>query len=161
MVMLSNTYNWAKLSRLQIGKYAEYFVKMEFILSKCDVYSSEVDQHGIDFVIRTEQCKHYDVQVKSFRQIPGKGTPYVFLRKDKFNIHPSLLLALVRFVAGEPPTIWLVPACVEGRHNPIFESRDYGDGKKSAPEWGLTLSKNKLALLEQCSSFRDVLASLE
>ena len=78
-------------------------------------------------------------------------TPYVFLQKSKFPISPQSLLALVQFVDGEPATLFLVPSCVEGAPNPILESRDYGDGKKSAPEWGLTLSKKKLArIAEEC-----------
>jgi len=40
---------WSKLSTLQLGRYAEYFVKMEFTLHGFDVYSAEVDDKGIDF----------------------------------------------------------------------------------------------------------------
>lgn len=47
----SDRHNWTRLNRLQLGKYAEYLVKMEFVLCGCDVFSSEVDDHGIDFVI--------------------------------------------------------------------------------------------------------------
>src|SRR3990170_2253645 len=46
---------WSELNSLQIGKYAEYFVKMEFTQYGFDVYSSEVDDRGIDFVVRKEQ----------------------------------------------------------------------------------------------------------
>jgi hypothetical protein len=152
--------DWSRLNRLQLGRYAEYLVKMEFVMCGCDVFSSEVDDHGIDFVVRTRQGNHYDVQVKSVRLEPGKSTPYVFLQKSKFVVHPSLLLCLVQFVNGEAPTLWLVPSCVDGKPNPIFESRDYGEGKKSSPEWGLTLSKKKLALLCQNCSFGAVVGSL-
>jgi hypothetical protein len=93
-------HDWSRLNRLQLGKYAEYLVKMEFVLCGGDVFASEVDDHGIDFVIRTRQGNRYDVQVKSFRIEAGKGTPYVFLQKSKFNVHPSLMLALVQFVRG-------------------------------------------------------------
>ena len=79
---------------------------MEFVLCGCDVFTSEVDDHGIDFVVRTREGNHFDVQVKSFRVTPGGNTPYVFLEKDKFNIHPSRLLALVHFAKmNEPPTL--------------------------------------------------------
>ncbi|MBN9658462.1 MAG: DUF4365 domain-containing protein [Acidobacteria bacterium] len=153
-------HDWTRLNRLQLGRYAEYVVKMEFVLSGCDVFTSEVDDHGIDFVVRTRNGDHYDVQVKSFRLESGKSTPYVFLQKSKFAIHPSLLLCLVQFVRGEAPTLWLVRSCVDGKPNPIFESRDYGEGKKSSPEWGLTLSRKKLALLCQGCSFGAVVSTL-
>lgn len=155
----ADKYDWNRLTRPQLGRYAEYLAKMEFTLCGCDVFTSEVDDHGIDFVIRTRQGCHYDVQVKSFRLRAGT-TPYVFVRKDKFNIHPSLLLVLVQFVSGMPPTIFVVPSAVGERPNPIFESRDYGEGKKSKPEWGLTLSKDKLASLARECSFEGALAKL-
>jgi hypothetical protein len=50
-------YNWGSLTTLQLGKYAEYFVKMEFVQHGFDVYSVEVDERGIDFVIRDDAGK--------------------------------------------------------------------------------------------------------
>ena len=63
----STNYNWKKLNSLQLGKYAEYYVKMEFTLYGFDVYTAEVDDKGIDFVIRRNE-KYYDLQVKSVRE---------------------------------------------------------------------------------------------
>jgi hypothetical protein len=70
------------------------------------------------------------------------------------------LLALVQFVDGEPPTLFLIRSCVAGKPNPLFENRDYGEGKKSDPEWGLTLSKKKLAALAQDFGFQAVVNEL-
>lgn len=153
-------HDWARLNRLQLGKYAEYLVKMEFLLWGCEVFTSEVDDRGIDFVIRTAQGRHFDVQVKSFRLGMGKNTPYVCIRKDKFRINRSLLLVLVQFEVGEAPVIWMIPSLVKGGANPLLESRDYGEGRKSLPEWGLTLSRKKLAQLAECCSFEAALRSL-
>jgi hypothetical protein len=50
-------YDWKCLNPRQIGKYAEYFVKMELTMHGLDIYSSEVDDKGIDFVARTEAGK--------------------------------------------------------------------------------------------------------
>lgn len=47
---MPQAYEWSKLSHLQVGRYAEYFVKMQFVLLGYEVYSSEVDDRGIDFV---------------------------------------------------------------------------------------------------------------
>ncbi len=62
---MSDIYLWSMLTNLQIGRYTEYYVKMEFTLHGYDVYPDEVDDKGIDFVIRGEPHKYYDVQVKS------------------------------------------------------------------------------------------------
>jgi len=43
----------------------------------------------------------------------------------------------------------------------FVESRDYGEGKKSAPEWGLTLSKKQLVRLAEECGFSAALSRLE
>jgi hypothetical protein len=43
---------FAHLTRQQIGQYAEYYIKMAFTLHDFDVSTAEVDDNGIDFVIR-------------------------------------------------------------------------------------------------------------
>ncbi len=121
-----NRFEWSKLNHLQLGRYAEYFVKMEFTSAGFDVYTSEVDDRGIDFVIRKDESIYYDVQVKSVR-----GLDYIFFQKDKFK-----------------PRIYLIPSTVWLNLNNLFVSKDYL-GKKSKPEWGLNLSKMNLPLLEQ------------
>ena len=147
------------MNRLQLGKYAEYFTKMEFVMRGCDVFTCEVDDHGIDFVVRTQDGKHYDVQVKPFRLVAGKGTPYVFLQKTKFKIHDSLLLALVQFINGEPPILYLLPSRLNGKPNPLFVDRKY-EGLKSKAEWGLALSKDIRRRLADEYSFETVAEKL-
>ena len=112
-------------------------------------------------MIRTRRGRHFDVQVKSFRLETGKSTPYIFLQKRKFEPHPSLLLVLVQFVNQEPPTLYLLRSSAGKGPNPLFESRDYGDGRKSPPEWGLTLSKKKLAALCRDCSFETAIKRID
>lgn len=135
-------YDWTRLNHLQIGKYAEYFVKMEFTLYGFDVYSSEVDDRGVDFVIRRTDTRHYDVQVKSIR-----GLNYIFFPKTKFSLRDNLLAAVVIFMPERAPALFLVPARVWEHANPLFVNREYA-GRQSKPEWGLNLSSRNLPLLE-------------
>jgi hypothetical protein len=159
-VPIPERYRWSQLHHLQLGRYAEYLVKMEFVLLGCDVFSSEVDNRGIDFVVRTQDANHFDIQVKSYR-MTGRNTPYVFMQKSKFVVRPSLLLALVQFVDGEAaPTLFLIRSLENDAPSPVLESRDYGEGRKSPPEWGLTMSRRKLEVLLKDHSFRSVALSL-
>ena len=135
-------YNWNRLSHLQIGRYAEYFVKMEFTLFGFEVYTAEVDDRGVDFVIRKDD-RYYDVQVKSAR-----GFKYIFFPKDKFSPRDNMLAAIVLFFDGEPPQLYLIPSKEWLKPNALLVSRDY-EGKKSKPEWGLNLSKKNLPLLSR------------
>ena len=45
-------YQWQALNNQQVGAYAEYFVKMEFTMHGFQVFTTEVDDRGVDFVIR-------------------------------------------------------------------------------------------------------------
>lgn len=128
-------YDWSRLNHLQIGRYAEYLAKMEFTLFGFGVYGAEVDDRGIDLVVRSDAGKHWDVQVKSCRD-----RNYVYLSKDKFTLRENLLAALVLFLEGEPPQLYLIPSMAWQAPNPLLVSHDY-DGKASTPEWGLNVSE--------------------
>ena len=136
-------YDWSRLNRQQIGRYAEYFTKLEFTLHGSQVYTAEVDDRGIDFVVRTEDGKHYDIQVKSLRE---RG--YVFARKEHFQLRDNLCMAFVLFREGVEPDLYLIPSTAWKRIDPLFRDREY-EGLKSAPEWGLNVSKKNFPLLEE------------
>jgi hypothetical protein len=136
-------YAWTKLNKLQVGAYAEYFVKMELTMLGFQVYSTEVDDRGVDFVARYRRASFIEVQVKSLRK-PG----YVYMEKAKFHIAPESYLALgLFFKDGEEPDLYLIPSNAWQTLEPPFVSRDY-EGKKSKPEWGINLSKGNVSKLE-------------
>lgn len=141
-------YAWSKLNHLQIGRYAEYFTKMEFAMYGFDVYGTEVDDRGIDFVIRKDIDRYYDVQVKSQRLGEGRATPYIFMRKSHFHPRETLLLAVVLFENGKVPDLYLIPSTVWLKPNGLFMSRAYGEGRRSPPEWGMSITKRNLKSLE-------------
>ena len=141
--MKNDKYNWDNLNRLQIGKYAEYYVKMEFTSYGFDVYTSEVDDKGIDFVIRNQKSKYYEIQVKSLR-----GSGYIFMQKSKFELSNSLYASIVIFNNGERPNVYLIPSTKWKKETPLLRSREY-KGKKSEPEWGLNVSKKNLYELDK------------
>lgn len=137
-------YDWSRLNHLQVGKYAEYFVKMEFTLYGFDVYSSEVDDHGVDFVVRKGETSYYDVQVKSARI---SSTSYIFFPKDLFPLRSTLLAAVVLLSQQHEPDLFLIPATAWRQPpNALFRDRPY-DGMKSRPEWGLNISQRNIPLL--------------
>ncbi len=126
---------------MQLGRYAEYFVKMEFTLLGFDVYQTEVDYHGIDFVVRKDEDRYYDVQVKSVR-----GHNYIFFPKHKFFPRLNLLAACVLFFNGELPQFYLIPSLAWLEPNALLVEHNY-EGKKSKPEWGLNISRKNMPLL--------------
>jgi hypothetical protein len=143
-------YDWSRLNHLQVGKYAEYFVKMEYVLYGFDVYSAEVDDKGIDFVIRKGHDRYYDVQVKSSR-----GFNYIFFPKDKFELRDNMPAAVVFFLPNQAPDLFLISSMAWCTPNRCFVSRDY-EGKKSKPEWGLSVTPTTYAMLAEYSFERIV-----
>ena len=67
-----------------------------------DVYTSEVDDKGIDFVIRNQKSKYYEIQVKSLR-----GSGYIYMQKSKFELSNSLFASIVIFNNGKKPNVYL------------------------------------------------------
>lgn len=133
---------WSDLNALQLGRYAEYYSKMEFASYGLDIYSSEVDDHGIDFVAKSKTGIFWEIQVKSFRNMG-----YVFMPKKYFNIEQSnLLLHLLLFVDGSIPTSFVIPATEWTKPNSLLCYHDYV-GKQSDPEYGVNLSKKNMPLL--------------
>ena len=137
--------NWSQLSHLQLGRYGEYYAKMEFASYGFDVYTSEVDDHGVDFVARDPRTNtYYEVQVKS-----AKNHSYVYAQKDKMPISPNRLLCYLRFVDDSLPDVYVIPSTVWLTPNHVFVDRPYEKaGQKSKPEWGINVSQKNLPELE-------------
>ena len=140
---------WSRLSWLKLGKYAEFFAKLEFSLYGFEVYTSEVDDHGVDFVAKQPNSEQFfEVQVKAI-----SNTGYVFARKDKVRLKDNWLLCLLRFVDGIEPEIYIIPATIWATGQKPFVSRNYEkEGQKSKPEWGVNISKRNVPLLAEYTS---------
>ena len=135
---------WTQLSPAQLGKYADYLSRLLFARSGMDVYLPEIDDKGIDFVIRTKKGTFFEIQCKARRQLN-----YSFIEKTKFPISPARYLCLLLFLNREKenPEIYLIPSTVWLTPNALFVDRKY-EGKKSHPEWGLQFSKKNMPLLK-------------
>ena len=138
-------YAWSRLAPLALGRYAEYLVKMAFTVYGLDVYGSEVDDKGIDFVIRAGPSRYFDVQVKSLRGWGG----YAFMKKATFLTDPSRLVALVHCLDGEPPVLYLIQGSAWLTSTRLLVARDYGEGRKSAPEYGISLARRNAKELDR------------
>ena len=134
---------WSALNRQQVGAFAEYFVKMELTMHGFEVYSTEVDDRGIDFIARLNGSVFIEIQVKSLRK-----SGYVFMEKDKFKLKDHAYLALVLLNEGKEPELFLIPSAAWKTTDGVFVNRDYM-GKKSKPEWGVNVSKKNMGRLSE------------
>lgn len=98
--MLKTSYK--HLNRIQKGSFAEAYAKMAFTLEGFEVYTTEYDDRGVDFVIRNHDGKYFSVQVKA----TGKSAnPFVYA--ESFHVSRDFLLCAVRLIEGEAPEIYL------------------------------------------------------
>lgn len=138
---------WSKLNHLQLGRYAEYYAKMEFASYGFEVYTSEVDDHGVDFVAKLPgENRYYEVQVKSVRDYG-----YIYMTKSKMpELSEHRLVCYLHFIDGQLPDVFVIPATAWKNPNAVLVDRKYDKpGQKSEPEWGINISKKNYHLLDK------------
>ena len=139
--------NWSKLNHLQLGRYAEYYAKMEFASYGFEVYTSEVDDHGVDFIAKLPgENKFFEVQVKSVRDYG-----YIYMAKSKMpELSEDRLVCYLHFIDGQLPDVFVIPATAWKNPNAVLVDRKYDKpGQKSEPEWGINISKKNYNLLDE------------
>ncbi len=139
--------SWSKLNHLQLGRYAEYYAKMEFASYGFEVYTSEVDDHGVDFIAKQPgERRFYEVQVKSVRDYG-----YIYMAKSKMpELLEDRLVCYLHFIDGQLPDVFVIPAIAWKNPNAVLVDRKYDKpGQKSEPEWGINISKKNYNLLDE------------
>ncbi len=136
---------WDCLSSLQRGRYAEYYAKMEFASYGFEIYTSEVDDHGVDFIIRSKQTKSYcRIQVKS-----SYKSNYVFMTKNKTPLEEDFWICYIRFIKDALPEVYIIPTKEWEKPNAVLVDREYSEEQKSKPEWGINYSQKNACLLDK------------
>lgn len=136
-------------NHLSIGRLGEYWTKFALTLKGFDVFTSGVENKGIDFIVRVSLDKYLDIQVKSIR---FSETNYAFIPKKgewkETVLRENLILALVIFVEDEPPHLYLIPSTEWRNPNELLRDINYESTEKSISEWGITISMNSIDILE-------------
>lgn len=143
-----DNFKFDELNSFQVGKIGEYWAKIWLTLAGFDIYTTDVDDKGIDFIIRTDNDKHIDVQVKTIRE----KSNYVFIQKEtwKYELRENLFLMLILLKNNEMPSVYYIPSTVWKNPTPLFVDRNYEkEGQKSNPEWGINVSKKNMEELNK------------
>lgn len=138
--------DWEKLTPLQLGKFGEYYAKMEFASYGYDVYTSEVDDHGVDFIAKDKRTGiFYEVQVKSLYK-----SNYSYIDKRKLILDDQHLVCVLQFIRNQLPRVYVIPATAWKNPNVALTDYEYADlNLKSKPEWGIRLAEKNLPLIEK------------
>lgn len=138
--------DWKKLTPLQLGKFGEYYAKMEFASYGYDVYTSEVDDHGVDFIAKDKKTGiFYEVQVKSLYK-----SNYSYIDKRKLVLDNHHLMCVLQFIRNQLPKVYVIPAVAWKNPNAVLTDYEYANQNlKSKPEWGIRLAEKNLPLIEK------------
>ena len=114
---------WSERTGLEIGRYAEYYAKMEFTSYGFEVFTSELDDHGVDFIAHhPKDNTYYEIQVKSIRDYN-----YAFVTKDKMkslsggNLPANRLVCLFRFENEKYSEVYIIPAKAWEKPNDLLK----------------------------------------
>lgn len=135
-------YQWSKLNRIQKGTFGEYFAKMEFAMYGFEVYTSEVDDRGIDFVARREPGQFIEVQVKTVT-----GNNLQFINASKFKKSEQFVVALIRLAEHVEPKLYLFRGTDWPSGDGLLVYSPY-EGKKSESAYEIRLAKSREKTLE-------------
>lgn len=132
--------NYKHLNTVQKGSFAEAYAKMAFTLEGFEVYTTEYDDRGIDFVIRNSTGRFYSVQVKATGH---SANP--FISESKFIDSEDFLVCAVRLGEGSEPSIYLARGCDWSEASDCLHYN--ASGGSAGPYYEMRFSnKNKQAL---------------
>ena len=128
---------WTALNSLQLSQYAEYLIKMEFASYGFEIYIPDLDCPNGNFLTKKGKGPFYKIQVKSVR---GFNNVYF---AEKFDIMEDLFGAMVLFIPGWQPQLYLIPSTAWNINDGLFVTH-LSKSENSLSEWGLILSSNNL-----------------
>jgi hypothetical protein len=148
--------NYKSYHHIKIGKIGEYWMKLCLSLLDLDVYTPEVDNKGIDFIVRFNDKTYIDIQVKTIRE----KTTYVYMDKDNISwktLRDNLYLALVILKNNSIPSIYLINSTEWNNPNNLLKDYNYSKkGLKSKDDWGINISKKNMELLQKYELVKSV-----
>lgn len=139
-------------NHLQLGRVGELLIKAKFIKNGLDVFSTEVDDKGIDFVVKNKHGEYFDVQVKASNQT------YVFMRKEVFKPRTNLYVALLVIDKKDNNFFVLIPSLdFEKKPLPNYLSDKEYEGLRSKPEYGISPTDRNLNDIVEKYSFSKII----
>lgn len=128
--------NWLRLTFQQLGRYGELLVASELLSYNLDVYEEELDDRGINLVVRLHEDLYYTIQVKTSRNT--KSADPIYIRRDPTRLEEKRWIAFVHCVQDKFPAIYLFPIVENGNINPILTEKNF---KMMGPSYEFTSPK--------------------
>ena len=105
------------------------------------VFSAEIDDRGVDFVVRNDAGRHFDVQVKTVTD-----RNYTYITESKFS--ESLWICLVVLTEGDHPTLYLFSGRDWNSDTSNLLQRHHFPKSKEA-EYGIHIAKKRVLVMKR------------
>ena len=136
--------SWGKMNHIKLGKVAELYAKTEFLKRGFQVYSTEADDSGIDFVAIDSCDKVYKIQVKACR-----NNSYQYIKEKFFYKTGNFYIFYIRFVDDEDPDMYMISTNAWEKNLSAFVYHPYDNGQESDSEYGIQYSKKNCTEFEE------------
>jgi hypothetical protein len=131
---------WSRLSRQELIALGRTIVTERLESLGCVVKSSRT---GGKLDVQTPSGRSLEVFV-STQRVGG----YVFWTKRRFQPARNRFAAIALLIDAKDPEVYLVPSTEWRNSSPPFTDRD-NVGKKSEPEYGISLARSSLPALQR------------
>lgn len=144
-----------KITHLDTGRIGELLGKAKFIEYGFDVYSSEVDNKGIDFVVFNKNREYFEIQVKT------TSKNWVFMKENTFNPKNKNLYLLLVIKDDEFYHFNLIPSSdwIKEEKSNFLQYKKY-ENKKSKPEYGIPVNNKHIKQIIEKYSFEKMIGKL-
>jgi hypothetical protein len=133
---------WSQLSRTELVALGRKIVR-ERLESLGSTVKAPNGRSGSKLEVETPSGRSVEVFV-STQRVGG----YVFWTKRRFQPAANRFAAIVLLAEADQPDVYLVPSTEWRRASPPFTDRD-NVGKKSEPEYGISLARSSLPALQR------------
>jgi hypothetical protein len=94
----------------RLNKYAEHFIKLEFMKANIEVFQNESGREGVNFIIKTNEGNYHELFLHSFEL---EKETNIRVSKDRFNeAKGNIWLALVMVTKNQDCSIYLIPSTI-------------------------------------------------
>lgn len=118
----------------KIYKYAQHFVKLEFMKVRIEVFQNESANKGIEFIIKSKPGNYHEIYLQPINL--EKDRSVKILKQDLGELNDSLWIALVLLMKETEPVLYLIPSIIfENPDNYIFFENEQGERFSYLSNW--------------------------
>lgn len=160
---LPERHQWTRLNHLQLGRYAEHIATMRFIEAGLEVYTTEVDDRGIDHLVRYAPGRCLEIQVKAVR---NRNVTFVLKKhlgstpeEVEQRLRSGYCMAFFLFEDGYEPDFFLIPGYAWLSPNALLQDNAAGD-RTYGPNFQLNPTTRARAILDRYRFSPDLLQQI-